>query len=594
MDPSFIPNGGREFSLGRSYESHRALVNHAVVEVAEKGRCLVFSMDALLAAGCMREVHTSPFTHAEKAGDPKGRVCHNLSKRTSSFPSLNESIDFAASDECYPMPTLPLLPDIAEMACKCREANPGKQIAGGTIDVNSAYQQFAQSVETSKLVASQIKIPRGDGWKRLVVIYTVGTFGHSRAGNVYCAVGSLISEKHNDGREDPRSCTYIDDGILVSPLSEIDSSMEDYKAAVVAVFGPNGIKEEKVKRWDSELEAIGWHFDFVTWRVQPKMRGLAKLIIVLFDSIPVGSRTITDNDLSRLQGLLNWYGSGIPSGKAFTASLYQCFQRTKGGLVILTFSAQRDLMWWRALALIAYHHPHVLGADINSVRRNATASVFLYTDASTSIGAGGYLSLIEEGEPIPLDGGAIRWTRAEAMEFGRQGISINVLEYFAAVFYVMLWVDQLRGKVLHVKSDNTAAVAWLMKSRSAGGNPAADAIARLFSLFLLRANIRIISSHIAGVDNILADFRSRDLSLLPQEADEGVVVSEAIVDGQRLEGCSRRALCRSVLYICATKPESMHGPTLAAVLTRLLTTPGSASARSSRGPSEWPRACHSP
>ena len=63
---------------------------------------------------------------------------------------------------------------------------------------------------------------------------------------------------------------------------------------------------------------------------------------------------------------MNWYGSGIPSGKAFTASLYKCVKRTKGGLVILTQAAQRDLMWWRALAFIAYHHPYVLGADIQA------------------------------------------------------------------------------------------------------------------------------------------------------------------------------------------------------------------------------------
>jgi len=293
MKPSFVPNGGRQFSLGRSYESHRSLINHAVAEVAEKGRCLIFSMDALIEAGCMHEIHTSPFTHAEKAGDPKGRVCHNLSKRTSSFPSVNESIDFDASDACYPMPTLPLLPDIAEMACKCKEANPGKQIAGGTIDVNAAYQQFAQSVETAKLVASQVKVPHGDGWRRLVVIYTVGTFGHSRAGNVYCAIGSAISERHNQGLENPRSCTYIDDGILVSPGEGLGASMEEYKAEVVAAFGQIGVKAEKVKSWESKLEAIGWDFDFVTWRVQPKMRGLAKLVIVLFDLVPVGSRSQT-------------------------------------------------------------------------------------------------------------------------------------------------------------------------------------------------------------------------------------------------------------------------------------------------------------
>ena len=56
---------------------------------------------------------------------------------------------------------------------------------------------------------------------------------------------------------------------------------------------------------------------------------------------------------------------------------------------------------------------------------------------------------------------------------------------YAVVYYVMLWADKLQGSVAFVECDNTAAVAWLMKSRAAGGNLATDALAKIFSLLIL-------------------------------------------------------------------------------------------------------------
>ena len=185
---------------------------------------------------------------------------------------------------------------------------------------------------------------------------------------------------------------------------------------------------------------------------------------------------------------------------------------------------------------------------------------------------------------MELEGEAIRWTKAELLIFAKLGVSINVLEYLAAVFYVMLWADVMADSVILLECDNTAAVSWLMKCRTKGkgANRAADAIARLFTLFLLRTHIIIKSTHLRGVDNVIADFNSRDLSLCPQEADEGIIRDlrsrESLV-GQWSRSCNRRELCRSILYLCVTMPERMHGQSLADALIALLSTRGSTSAK---------------
>jgi hypothetical protein len=65
--------------------------------------------------------------------------------------------------------------------------------------------------------------------------------------------------------------------------------------------------------------------------------------------------------------------------------------------------------------------------------------VFLRTDASSEIGGGAVMSLTLGGPPVPMKKEEIRWTSEELKVFIENKVSINVLEYFTVVFYVMLW-----------------------------------------------------------------------------------------------------------------------------------------------------------
>ncbi len=111
-----------------------------------------------------------------------------------------------------------------------------------------------------------------------------------------------------------------------------------------------------------------------------------------------------------------------------------------------------------------------------------------------------------------------------------------------------------------LECDNTAAVLWLMKKRATKGSPATDALVKLFSLFCLHEKIVILSTHIRGVDNTIADFRSRDLDFAPQEADEGLLAFEE-THGTTSAECSRLVLCRRVLLLCVTRPDETHWAT---------------------------------
>ena len=107
-------------------------------------------------------------------------------------------IDYERSEHHYPIPTLPLLPDIADLACNQRDNNPGKTLVGATIDVTAAYNQCALTVSAAKMTATKIKVPNGlGGWMTFIVIYLVGIFGCAKAGNVYCVCAKTIHELHN-------------------------------------------------------------------------------------------------------------------------------------------------------------------------------------------------------------------------------------------------------------------------------------------------------------------------------------------------------------------------------------------------------------
>ena len=195
-------------------------------------------------------------------------------------------------------------------------------------------------------------------------------------------------------------------------------------------------------------------------------------------------------------------------------------------------------------------------------------SIFLRTDASSTIGGGGYLSLSQGGAPLPLSGGAIRWTRLELDAFVAMEVSINVLEFFTSVYYVLLWGDQLRGQILLLETDNTAAVAWLMKKRSVS-SPHADIIARILNLFCLSHHICIISHHLPGVENTVADFLSRDLDYLEQESDESVMKS-----GIEYSSCTREARLRRLLLLSVTSPSELRSPRILMTLMGLGSDPG--------------------
>ena len=160
---------------------------------------------------------------------------------------------------------------------------------------------------------------------------------------------------------------------------------------------------------------------------------------------------------------------------------------------------------------------------------------------------------------------AIRWTAEELHRIGTFELDINVLEYFTAVYAVMLWGPCLVGTHVRLLVDNNAALSWINSGRVAarGGNN----LCKLFSLYCLHHRIVITCGRISTHDNKLADSLSRYV-LLQEDAD--LQHRGTTADGPWWTDLSRPQILRQLLLQSVTTPSPTAPLPLLRVLGRLL------------------------
>jgi hypothetical protein len=243
----------------------------------------------------------------------------------------------------------------------------------------------------------------------------------------------------------------------------------------------------------------------------------------------------------------------------------------------VSLNAKRDIGWWKVISIASMRDPYFMSASISHLRRNIDVDCYLITDASTSIGCGGWFSSSNsyDEDDTPTYEGYLRWTKEELKTFaiGINGkpIDINVLEYFAVVYFIMMAGGNLRGQRVGVKCDNTAAVAWLQKSRASTSSPIGELLVQTFALYCIAMDITLVTSHVAGVKNVRADNLSRDVCL--QEARSASEPNQRPVDLKDLHwwrGQRREVICRQFLMASISTPWNLHLNSRLSLLSALL------------------------
>ena len=374
-----------------------------------------------------------------------------------------------------------------------------------------------------------------------------------------------------------KSITYIDDGIILESDKFIDRSRAEYREGVTCSFGSKAIAPKKDKFWGQDLEAIGWHLNtrYEVWRVAPKQKGLDKIYASLFIRLP---SNVCDEEvkifvvrrvLHEIASLLSWYAVVLRVGNPFVRSLFKnCGFGPDHIEVEIDVNCKRDLAWWKLISHASMSNPHILSASISHLRRNIVADEVLFTDASTSIGGGGWLANSVNDISGSRMEGFIRWSPEEmsAFESGINGkiIDINVLEFFVVIYFVLIWGQELKGKVVNIKCDNTAAICWLLKMRASNKSPVAETLIKVFALYCVAMDITLLPSHIPGILNIRADYLSRDIDL--QESNEKFTNLKDKIWWKEL---SRPEICRQLLMASIIRPQTVPSQLILELLKAL-------------------------
>ena len=659
--PTWCPNGGRGYTVPKNLDDYKLLLEHDLAKRHGEGKVVILPHALCQEHDIMRHIHVSPLVIAPKSGK-LSRVCLNLSftsrHRTEIFPSYNDGVDTdRAYADHYPHDPLPTLVAICTMMNRQRRywstIYPDlASLDGFTVDMASAFQQFAATPEKT-CTAATIQNVHG---VECVVFSTTGVFGDRLAGDSYNLIGRAVDHRHNqmlphivdeDGPI-PHSVCYVDDGIGVAPHIPLLPTVDDtpnysicprqvdqtptpcacnlcsphkdanlviyqaqqwYRKCLEELRGLGCSAPDKAQVYHHHLLAIGWEFNlnFDRWYVQPQPKALKKLAYYLFTRYDPVRGTISSQDLDTLTGLLCYYTAGlIPAAGSYVYNLFQSKRRRHKddpNLVCLSDAARSDLVWWQAIVFAVHQHPEAFGASISSYDVARTPTWFICTDASSTVGGGGWLSTVREPQQSSdlHDVFFLRWSPEELHEFeslskvihtGNQSlevpdvsplftVSINILEFAAALFALTKWGPLLRDSVVSFGTDNTATVSWLTRARAKASS--ADRLLKTYSLVCLTYGIQLATYHIPGVDNHLADILSRhpqcheDIDLTPLAVDiasyslpSAVFIAKVVAHHDHLQ--SRGILSRTIVMAAVFRHSHYDSDEILALVNLLART----------------------
>ena len=658
MQPGWKVNGGSDVQNSRDYFTHKIVVEHAAAKLHAADRSVLLRA-AVATADVVARLHFSPLLTAIKASNPN-RVCVHMSKGTLAAPSYNAMVDLERHLRAYPRDPLPSLGDIATMLCQLRQRFPDAGfLHAAVVDVASAYQQFFLSYEKFLVVWTKFQIMRDGLLEQLLQGNVVGTFGDKGAGDTWGAFSRLLDELHNAISELWASKTYVDDTVMAAaPVPSnlppgrdrrfftsaggstadpapgcpgfcagveyaIHSAVIEHRENVARLFGKGSTEDKKVTLFIGRLVALGWEFDlrYSHWCVFPKAEKLEKIAHWLFNVVQADTVQTSILTMQQLCGLLCWFSAGIPFGKSFVYSLFQC-RRSRSGRVFLSRAAQRDLTFWRALIRMALEQPQLVACPLQLLRSDRPPERFIVTDACTGTGGGGWLA-----DSPSWSGGpschffVIRWSKGERAAIRRnvqpigapesdaewsiirdamrhhcvQGgadivaaetpLSINVLEFATAVYAILLYAPLLLGHVVSIGTDNTACLCWLVRNKASSG--VADALLKILSLVCTVYSIKLVAHHVPGVVNYISDWISRADGLEDYDPRTHLVVSdledpqtflttvaELISNQSGPDPFNRMNLCRLILEQILTLTDELPTELLVGAISHLHKLPG--------------------
>jgi hypothetical protein len=518
MKSTFTPNQARgDYARSPQYRRFEQVIMKHLRKLQDKRRIIILPKEEIEG---MMGAHISALHATPDAGGAKWRICVDATES-----GLNEGTDMEAMTEYLGDFNMATLKHVARLVHRAS----GRE--GGVMhktDVSQAFNNMLLAPETALLHMFQVEnyavipVVSGFGWAGAPAHYNLisGAIDWAHNGGVLPGVIEKWMEEQGDTQvprppvqqwqRTGRSVTYVDDSIGQSSAESCDRDMADMKTVITRLMGPQAYNVEKTEGPSEVMTALGWECDVTKATVTPSTKGRCKMYYWIFRGL--AAERVRIKDMQKAVGVLRWYSTVIPmastrelQGALTRAEAIQAaYPRRAVQMCNITSAVRREVDWWKWLLVMhlaqeRLSSPAWFLAKLQEEREQVT----IFTDASTSIG-GGY---IWHGQSY----GTMRWSPAEKEMFGANDkeTDINGLELITAICAVLVEREELRGKAVHLRVDNTAAVAWLNKARTT--HVWGQAWLRMLVATLIHYDILLHSSHIPGEENVYADMLSRDI-----------------------------------------------------------------------------------
>ena len=279
----------------------------------------------------------------------------------------------------------------------------------------------------------------------------------------------------------------LDDFLFIAPTLDLCTSALSLFQTICLDIGVPLAPEKTVGPYQS-LEFAGIHLDTRDMSASLPQDKVTKFLKCL-DTLST-TKSATLKQIQSLAGMLNFACGVIAPARAFSRRLYNLstgltkpYHHRK-----VTSQVKSDLQVWRTFLL--QHNRKTFFLDYKFLSQQVLQ---LYTDASTTIGYGGYLGSKWFSGRWPLD---------------CSKTNIAILEIYPIFLAIKLWGSSLANKCILLNSDNMAVVHILNTFTSK--DKTILSILRAIVLELMIHNILVKSSHICGKNNVCSDLLSRD------------------------------------------------------------------------------------
>ena len=468
-----------------SAEQYPSVVDEYLSAELAQGRIVEFSEE-------VKNIHFSPFGVIPKKNKPgKWRLIVDLSAPEGS--SVNDAISREWCSLSYVS-----IDDVVECILQ-----KGRGAMLAKMDIKQAYRNIPVHPEDRALL--------GMKWQGRAFADKVLPFGLQSAPIIFTAFADdlqwLIQKQGVES-----IFHYLDNFITVgkpgSPECEINMKIMEQMCKDTGT----PVEEDKCEGQATTIRFLGIELDTVAMEMRLPEDKLQQLRKQVHDWR--GKKAVSKRELLSLIGSLQHACKAVRPGRSFMRRLIDLSKRATrlDHHLRLNLSARSDIQWWHRFAA------EWNGTSMFMQVKRDVPDVVVTSDTSGSWGCGAFSG---------SQWFQLQWNSA------LEGSHITLKELVPIVLAAGIWGKQWIGKTVLAQCDNAAVVAIV----NSGSSKDAEVmhLMRCLAFVAAKFNFVVVSSHIKGADNELADALSRDrahffLSHCPQAQPHPSVILLELLD----------------------------------------------------------------